>query len=298
MSSAVTSSCLTPKPPASPSPSSKTRTWSWSKGFGSADVAKRRPVTPQTLFRLASVSKPLTATGAMQLLAVRQARPRCADPKILPAISREAVSDHHPRTARPPRRHPPLQRRRRRRRELQHQTFANPIAGGIQFFANDPLVEIPGAKFHYTTMGYTLVGCAMEGASGDTYVDVHAEKCFRAGEDVAHRGRRQHRADPRAHQFLTRPTGKVVVKDALPMDSSYKIPGGGWLSSADDIAAYEIAMLDNALVTEKTRDLMWTPQTLTNGQKDDYGYGFHAGSVGGICSSATPAASKAPAPTS
>ena len=39
----------------------------WSKGFGSADVKRHTPVTPQTLFRLASVSKPITAAGAMQL---------------------------------------------------------------------------------------------------------------------------------------------------------------------------------------------------------------------------------------
>ena len=39
----------------------------WSEGFGMADLENSVPVTPQTLFRLASISKPITATAAMQL---------------------------------------------------------------------------------------------------------------------------------------------------------------------------------------------------------------------------------------
>jgi hypothetical protein len=29
--------------------------------------------------------------------------------------------------------------------------FDDPIAGGLQFFANDPLVAKPGPEFHYST---------------------------------------------------------------------------------------------------------------------------------------------------
>ena len=39
----------------------------WSEGFGMADLENSVPVTPQTLFRLASISKPITATAAMEL---------------------------------------------------------------------------------------------------------------------------------------------------------------------------------------------------------------------------------------
>ena len=49
--------------------------------------------------------------------------------------------------------------------------FDNPIEGGLKFFENDPLVAKPGTHFNYSTHGYTVVGCAMEGASGEKYVD-------------------------------------------------------------------------------------------------------------------------------
>ena len=39
----------------------------WSAGFGFADVAAKRPMTPQTKFRMASHSKLFTATAIMQL---------------------------------------------------------------------------------------------------------------------------------------------------------------------------------------------------------------------------------------
>ena len=40
----------------------------WAKGYGVADSSSRRPVTTQTLFQAASISKPLSAMGALLLV--------------------------------------------------------------------------------------------------------------------------------------------------------------------------------------------------------------------------------------
>ncbi len=47
--------------------------------------------------------------------------------------------------------------------------------GGLQFFANDPLVAQPRTHFNYSTQGYTLAGCAIEGASRQKYADAVRE---------------------------------------------------------------------------------------------------------------------------
>jgi len=40
----------------------------WAKGYGVADSSTRRPVTPETLFQAASISKPISAVGALLLV--------------------------------------------------------------------------------------------------------------------------------------------------------------------------------------------------------------------------------------
>jgi CubicO group peptidase (beta-lactamase class C family) len=44
----------------------------WARGFGLADVAANKPVTPDTLFQAASISKSVTALGALRLVQERK----------------------------------------------------------------------------------------------------------------------------------------------------------------------------------------------------------------------------------
>jgi serine beta-lactamase-like protein LACTB len=244
----------------------------FARGYGEADVATHRAATPETLFRLASVSKPLTATGAMQLVQAGKldldapVQEYCAQfPEKPHAITtRELLAHlggirHYGDIPNEPEDH-----------NVKH--FDDPISGGITFFANDKLVNTPGTAFHYSTMGYTLVGCAMEGASGTKYVAYMAKNVF-APTGMSHTVEDDSTANiPERTAFYTVKEGKAVPAPA--MDPSYKVPGGGWLSSADDLAAYEEAMFRDVLVTRATRDAMWTPAKLTDGSVTHYGYGF------------------------
>jgi len=75
-------------------------------------------------------------------------------------------------------------------------------------------------------------------------------------------------------------SGEITNADFL--DSSYKIPGGGWLSSADDMAQFEVALLNDKLVARSTRDLMWTPLKTADGKEDSYGLGWRIGKDVGV----------------
>jgi len=44
----------------------------WAKGYGWADIAEKRKVTPQTLFQAASISKSLSAIGILKLVQDRK----------------------------------------------------------------------------------------------------------------------------------------------------------------------------------------------------------------------------------
>ena len=67
---------------------------------------------------------------------------------------------------------------------------------------------------------------------------------------------------------VARPQGKG------PFPTVILIPGGGWLSSAEDMARFEVAILNDKLLRRATRDLMWTPLKPSDGAKDNYALGW------------------------
>jgi CubicO group peptidase (beta-lactamase class C family) len=143
----------------------------------------------------------------------------------------------------------------------------------LQIFANDPLVAKPGTKFNYSTYGYTLLGCVLEGAASEKYMEYVRKNIFQPAEMeqtrdddffiiVPHRTRWYHKDK------------SGVVHNAGVLDSSYKIPGGGLISSADDMARFEAAVLADKLLKRSTRDLMWTPLKTADGKANGYALGW------------------------
>jgi len=83
--------------------------YEWASGFGFADVENNVPASEHTLFRLASISKPLTATGAMQIWERGQLDLDAPVQEILPGLPQEGLCHYDARSARTPGRHPSLQ---------------------------------------------------------------------------------------------------------------------------------------------------------------------------------------------
>ncbi len=245
----------------------------WSEGFGVADLENFVPATSSTLFRLGSISKPITATAILQLAERGKLDLDLEVQKYCPAFPKK----EWPITTRELLGH------------LGGIRHYNPDGKGdipedsakhfrsmeesLQVFAGDPLVAKPGTKFHYSTYGYTVLGCVLEGAASEEYVDYVQENVFEPagmGETqadnfftiVPHRSRWYHKDK------------SGVVQNAGVLDSSYKIPGGGLISSVDDMARFEIAILANRLLKPATREQMWTPQKAADGSENGYALGW------------------------
>jgi serine beta-lactamase-like protein LACTB len=230
--------------------------------------------TSQTLYRLGSISKPLTAVAALELWERGQLDLDAPIQKYCPTFpqkeapisTRELLGHlggirHYRSDARDD---PEVY-------NTKH--FDDPIQAGLDFFKNDPLVAKPGTHFHYSTQGYTLVGCAIEGASGQKYVDFVRENVFAPAAMVETQADNRYAIIPYRTRFYHKEkSGAVVNADFL--DSSYKVPGGGWLSSAEDMARFEVAILKDRLLRRGTRDLMWTPLKPSDGSEDSYGLGW------------------------
>lgn len=248
--------------------------YGWAEGFGVADLENNVPVSDHTLFRLGSISKPITATAAMELwerskldldAPIQKYCPSFPE-KSQPITARELLGHlagiRHYKSDSPD--DPEVSNTRH---------FDDPIQAGLNFFKDDPLVSPPGTHFHYSTQGYTVVGCAIEGASGTKYVD------FVLKNVIVPAGMKNTQIDDRfaiipyrTRFYVKTESGAVINADFL--DSSYKIPGGGWLSSAEDMGRFEVAILNDTLLRRATRDLMWTPLKPSDGSEDTYGLGW------------------------
>jgi CubicO group peptidase (beta-lactamase class C family) len=255
--------------------------YEWAGGFGLADVENDVPGSEHTLFRLASISKPLTAIAAMQLQEQGRLDLDAPVQKYCPAFPQKSG----PVTTREVMGHlAGIRHYKTGPDDLEignTKHFENPIQAGLDFFKNDALVSEPGTHFHYSTQGYTLVGCVIEGASGGKYVDFMRQNVFVPA------GMEQTQVDDRFAiiPYRTRfyqKTDSGAVQNADFLDSSYKIPGGGWLSSAEDMAKFEVAILNDKLIKRATRDLMWTPLKPSDGSKDRYGLGWGVDTEDGI----------------
>ena len=257
--------------------------YEWASGFGLADVENNAPASEHTLFRLGSISKPLTAVGAMELVERGQLDLDAPVQKYCPAFPKKQA----PITTREVMGHLGGIRHYKageNQADLEGgntKHFDNPIQAGLDFFKNDPLVADPGTHFHYSTQGYTLVGCVMEGASGAKYLDFMRQNVLvPAGMDHTQADNRFAIIPYRTRFYRKTESGAVENADFL--DSSYKIPGGGWLSSAEDMAHFEVAVLSDKLIKRATRDLMWTPLKPSDGSKDSYGLGWDSAEENGI----------------
>jgi serine beta-lactamase-like protein LACTB, mitochondrial len=249
----------------------------WSEGFGMADLENFVPATPQTLYRLASISKSLTATAAMELWERGKLDLDTPVQKYCPAFPQKPW----PITTRQVLGHLGGIRHYKSDSQDDPETgntrhFDNPIEAGLNFFANDPLVAQPGTKFNYSTQGFTLVGCAIEGASGEKYVDFVRENVLEPSGMARTQTDDRFAIIPQRTGFYHKEkSGRVVNAEFL--DSSYKIPGGGWLSSADDMARFEVAILHDVLLRRATRDVMWSALKLTDGSMSRYALGWGTG---------------------
>lgn len=256
--------------------------YEWGSGFGLADVENNSPASEHTLFRLGSISKSLTAVGAMQLWERGQLDLDAPVQKYCPSFPQKPW----PITTRQVMGH--LGGIRHYKGNSQEDAeigntkhFDDPIQAGLDFFKNDPLVSEPGKQFHYSTQGYTLVACVMEGASGSKYVE------FLQKNVLAPAGMEHTQADnrfsiiPYRTRFY-RKTESGTVQNTDFLDSSYKIPGGGWLSSAEDMARFEVVILHDKLLKHATRNLMWTALKPAEGKPNGYALGWGTFTEDGI----------------
>ena len=239
----------------------------FSRGYGFSDLENDVPASDATVYRLASISKPITAVLIMQL--VEQGK------LDLDTDVREYVSDW------PEKRWPVTCRqllahlggvRHYKRFEGESTTRYRDQTAALRRFADDPLLHEPGTQYKYSTFGFNLLAAVVEQRREQTFGQaVHDHIARPAGAETLQDDDQRRLIKGRAQGYVRR--GNRLQNSRL-MDSSYKLGGGGLCASAPDLARFAVALMDGKLMRDETREQMWTEQKTTAGKPVGYALGF------------------------
>lgn len=252
----------------------------WSAGFGSADLEQNVPVDSRSLFRTASITKWMTATAAMRLAdegkldidaPIQQYCP--AYPQKQWAITaRELMTQlsgirhYHGANGEP--RDTAAQREAldalsKREQSTQYTRYTEVIPT-LEAFKDDPLVYQPGTHFLYSSLGYRVLGCVLEGAAQTPYRALMRQLIFEpAGMSTITEDDAQIITPHRVAGYAWDSKKRLIR--APFRDVSENLPAGGHLATAEDLVRFAAAFNSGRLIQAKTRDAMLQRPKLMDG---------------------------------
>lgn len=240
----------------------------WSDAAGLRDIENHIPVDDNTVFRLASVSKVVTAVAAARL--VEQGRLNIDAPvqTLVPGLSPQWPAITSRQLAAHISGIPHYQDEDDDRGGVRYAT----VADAVKIFKDRQLLSAPGTKYSYSSWGYTLLSAAIERAADKQFLDFLSADITR---DLAIGRDATDSANPNATRAYEFNNGRVAR--AAPHDYSYTWAGGGLGATPRALAEFGGRLLQGALVRRETLQWMWTPAKLENGNDvadDAYRVGF------------------------
>jgi CubicO group peptidase (beta-lactamase class C family) len=237
------------------------------KGYGFADAVQRLPNTPQTRFRLASLTKQFTAMAIMIL----QARSKLG---LQDSICN--YLDNCPDAWRPITIHNLLTHSSGLPNYTDMADYPaiqmQPATPGqlVARFRDLPLLFPPGTEYMYENSDYVLLGLIVERASGQRYADFLREAIF-APLDM-----RDTDVDQNAGAASGAALGYSQVGVPAPvLDTSTLFAAGSLYSTVEDLYRWDQALYTTKLVPQPQLNAMWTPYL------HEYGYGWRISDLNG-----------------
>lgn len=239
-------------------------------GYGYANLEWSIPITTDTVFRLASITKQFTATAIMLL--VNAGELALDDPltKFLPdyPTAGHVVCVHHLLT---------------HTSGIKSYTSMEGFFGKMSrqdmsleeltaYFQNEPFDFAPGEKFSYNNSGYVLLGRIIELVSGLSYADFMQQRIF------APLGMNDSYYLSNEPVIPRRASGYQHVGDdyqnAPFLSMTLPHAAGSLGSTLDDLIRWDTALREHQLLDRASLERMYTPVTLNNGTTENYGFGW------------------------
>jgi len=240
----------------------------WAKGYGFADLENKVPAHANSSYRLASVTKPMTAVGILLLVEQGKIDLDAEVQTYVPYFPRKPF----PITV---------------RQLLGHlggiNAYVNPQAEqhfkehkdtrqSLAVFQDFELVAEPGTRYRYTSYGYNLLGAVIEGASGQSYGDyMQAAVWGPLGMSATRLD------DPLAlipHRVRGYQLEGQQLRHSEFIDISSRFSAGGTRSSVTDMLRFGQGVSQGRMLSSASRTLMGTSMVTRAGVATGYGMGW------------------------
>ncbi len=246
----------------------------WTGTAGYADIENSIAATPKTVYRIASISKPITAVAVMQLVEKGKVNLDDNALKYIPYFPAKKWKF----TVRQLLNHTAGIRNYKNFEEFESKEHFYTIEDALMIMMNDPLNFKPGTKFQYTTLGYNLLAAIIENASGMDYNDYIRKFIFEPACMTSTFAEIQKNiVYNRAHGYVKNEYREL--ENAPLADLSIKYAGGGLISTAEDLLKFANCLITGKLIKPSTLDTMLVPAKLSNGRIVDYGLGMSTGTT-------------------
>ncbi len=240
-----------------------------SGGVGLADLEWGAKITDETVFRLGSISKTITAIAVLQLVEKgmidldKKIKTYAPDlPDEMGAVSMRQLMSHRSGLA-------------------EHvwnpdllPFIWQPVSTQqmIDLQKDEPVEFAPGEQYNYVNFNYVVVAHIIERVTGKSYVEFINE--FFAAQEMPNSHYDWHDAIiPGRAEFYDQRDG--VILNSQEVDLTHVSAAGALMSSAMDMAHWVTALAGNELISAAALDEAWSPAALPDGTPTDYGLGFN-----------------------
>ena len=248
------------------------------KGYGYADLENETPVDPRkSIFRIASVSKNIAATALAHMV---------NEGLIDLDNSFSTYVPYYPKkkwdfTIRQLASHTAGIRGYRGAEYGLNKPYT--IKESIEIFKDDDLLFEPGTDYLYNSFDWVLISLAMQEVSRITFEEYVYDKVLRPLEMentlAPERIVSATINDPNSLNDLAERSRSYTknrlggFRLAIPVNNYYKLAGGGYLSTSEDIAKFGQAYLDGKILKEEVLTPFLTSEMI-KGTKTYYGLGW------------------------
>jgi CubicO group peptidase (beta-lactamase class C family) len=239
----------------------------YSRGFGAADVEHEVAVEPQTRFAVGSLTKQFIAAGILCLaqrgvidlngpLSTYLTQLPNADAITLRMMLNHTSGLHN---------YPQLSE------HAWPSVGAIPLSAIVEIVATDPPDFAPGTRWSYSNTNYTLLGAVIaEVSQSDEATFLRANIFEPLAMHATGYGFTAQRQPGLANAY--RGVGTFTRQESVSLDLF--AGAGGLVSTAVDLAAWDIALLNGTLLDSRWMAEFWNPGKLANGTPIPYAMGF------------------------